>query len=190
MSFFSHLHKKAGKGSEPIQAQNLQIRREVVKPIARPGIPKVTAHSSDRSNGSHSTVNRQLSVRTGRSGTAENGSRGPAPRSLKARSNGRSKQTSPAPPLFSSSSDDNESAESPEGPRKKVKRVSSSEPDLKRPIRSRQAFSEDDDGVFPMVHAAEIASLEEPNKFSAAFDKSTRSDSLSLQYPSASQQER
>ncbi|KAI9718416.1 MAG: Nucleosomal histone H3-Lys79 methylase [Candelaria pacifica] len=190
MSFFSHLHKKAGKGSEPIKTQNLQIRREVVKPIAKSGISKVTAPSSKRRNVSSSTADRQLSVRTSEKSTADKGYHGLASRSLKSRSNGRNKQPSPAPPLFSPSSEDNDSAESSEGPRKRLKISSSSEPDLKRLVRSKQAFSEDDKGVFAMVHAAEIASLEEPNKFNAAFGESSTAGNIFLQYPSASQQER
>ncbi|KAI9698724.1 MAG: Nucleosomal histone H3-Lys79 methylase [Candelina mexicana] len=190
MSFFSHLHKKAGKGSEPIKAQNLQVRREVVKAVAKPETSRLTAASCNRSNGSSSTVDRQLSVRMGKNGTADSRSPTPASRPLKSRSNGRIKQFSPAPPLFSSGSEDNDSAKSPEGPRKKVKRSSSGEPDLKRVVRSRQAFSKDDNGVFQMVHGADIASLGEPNKFNAAFDEFATCDDLLLQYPSASQQER
>ena len=73
--------------------------------------------------------------------------------------------------------------------RKRAKTSVSAEPDVNRRVRSLQAFSEEDGGIFDMIHAADIASLDLPD-FQPAFNGTFDSTLLLLQYPSASQQER
>ena len=91
---------------------------------------------------------------------------------------------------FDTSSDDSGSDVSLGASRKRFKTSAETEPDLKRQIRCQKAFSEVDNTAFPMVHAAEIASVDRSTKFVAAFGDSTGSAEIELQYPSASQRER
>ena len=86
--------------------------------------------------------------------------------------------------------DESDAEVSPTIPKKKRKQEEDYEPDLKRQIRSRKAFSEDDSGVFPMVHAASIPSLDKNTKYIPLLAGTSESTEISLQYPSASQQEK
>ncbi|KAG8530347.1 uncharacterized protein KY384_004849 [Bacidia gigantensis] len=73
---------------------------------------------------------------------------------------------------------------------KRVRRSTTIEPDPKRRIQSRKAFSDEDGGRFDMVHAANIASLVDPKKYRIAFPDFLDAKQIQLQYPSASQQEK
>lgn len=64
------------------------------------------------------------------------------------------------------------------------------EPDVKRHIRSRKAFSDEDGGKFSMIHASEIATLSKPTEYKPAFPKDPEATEVHLQYPSASQREK
>lgn len=59
--------------------------------------------------------------------------------------------------------------------------------DTKRKLRSKRAFSQDDHGSFPMIHAADVAS---PVRKSKLPDLQTDKVTVDLKYPSASQRER
>ena len=59
--------------------------------------------------------------------------------------------------------------------------------DTKRQLRSKRAFSDDDHGAFPMIHAADIAS---PVRKSKLPDLQEDKVTVELKYPSASQHER
>ena len=93
------------------------------------------------------------------------------------------KQKSPAPKVqfeadSSSSSDDNHSH--------KRQKMGVVKDDPKRRFRSSKGFSEEDGGVFEMVHAADIASG--PKSKNGAVRRPTVT--VELKYPSASQRER
>ena len=79
---------------------------------------------------------------------------------------------------------------SPTIPKKKRKQDEAYEPDLKRQVRSRRAFSDEGDGVFPMIHAAGVPLLDKNTKYIPLIAGSSEEAEVSLQYPSASQQER
>jgi len=95
------------------------------------------------------------------------------------------RQTSPSErPKFDDSDDDEE----PEQPAQKRQKLQGRVGDLKRQLRSRKAFSEDNGGKFAMIHAAEIAAtLRKPK---AIADASVEDVIVELKYPSASQRER
>jgi H3 lysine-79-specific histone-lysine N-methyltransferase len=59
--------------------------------------------------------------------------------------------------------------------------------DTKRKLRSKRAFSLDDHGEFPMIHAADVAS---PVRKSKIPDIQAHKVTVELKYPSASQRER
>jgi H3 lysine-79-specific histone-lysine N-methyltransferase len=60
--------------------------------------------------------------------------------------------------------------------------------DLKRKLRSRKAFSDQDGGVFKMIHAADLKTEEKKPKLAAGM--TAENVTVELQYPSASQRER
>ncbi|TAQ85099.1 hypothetical protein B7494_g6578 [Chlorociboria aeruginascens] len=94
------------------------------------------------------------------------------------------RQKSPAQrPMQSDSSDDDEGPDIPEKRQKAGRSV-----DLKRKLRSKEAFSEEDGGVFEMIHAADIAMDEKKSKI--AIGTLVNRVTVNLQYPSASQRER
>ena len=79
---------------------------------------------------------------------------------------------------------------SPTIPKKKRKQDEAYEPDLERQVRSRKAFSDEDGGIFPMIHAASIPPLDKNTKYIPLIAGSSEEAEVSLQYPSASQQEK
>ena len=74
--------------------------------------------------------------------------------------------------------------------RKRARRHSTIEPDSKRCIRSRQAFSTSGNSGFEIVHAANIATFAKPKEYLPAFPNYPESREIFLQYPSASQKEK
>jgi H3 lysine-79-specific histone-lysine N-methyltransferase len=60
--------------------------------------------------------------------------------------------------------------------------------DVNRRLRSRKAFSDSDDGVFTMIHAADLPSGQHKTKLGS--DTAVGKVIVELQYPSASQRER
>ncbi len=161
------------KGTKPIQAQPLKIRKQITVTQA-PSLAK----SSDFES---SSVHRQGSPVPG---TAKD--RLPVKPLSQARRS--KKRPSPAQLRLESDSDDDSDREEDSELRKKIKLSAEPEVDTKRQIRSRKAFVADEDGRFLMVHAADIASLNTSTKYKAAFSQSP-STTVALQYPSASQTE-
>lgn len=186
MSFFDHLRKP---GSLAIKPQGSQIRKEVIRPSPDSAFQRRTTFPSKGSISSSLKIPRQLngsprSKEIGLKRTLDES------KSLKPGKNKSRKRPSPVQQRLQSSSEGSDSEEFIGISRKKARSCRSAEPDVRRRVRSQKAFSEDD-GLFDMVHAADIASLDKPNKFTPAFDASARSaEILLLQYPSASQQER
>ncbi|KAL6721574.1 Nucleosomal histone H3-Lys79 methylase [Lecanora helva] len=117
-----------------------------------------------------------------------NGSRKPSP--LPKEQPPRKRRVATPQQRLESDSDDDGDAQDLEGDRKRARRHSDAEPDVKRKIRSRKAFSNEDGGRFDMVHAADIASLDKSAEFKPAFPSDPLATKICLQYPSASQPER
>lgn len=74
--------------------------------------------------------------------------------------------------------------------RKRPKTDSYEELDFGRQVCRQQAFVAGENEMLLMVHAAEIANIESPTKYKAAFPKTPDAREVFLQYPSASKQER
>ncbi|KAI9831335.1 MAG: hypothetical protein M1819_005109 [Sarea resinae] len=192
MGFFDQFHKK---GSPAIKPQEVKIRTEIVRAKANPLAPR---SSPQLKANARPTVSRQSSGVTKSDGTSSDRrpTRAAAPaserksKSLKPRTTIR-KRSSPALQHLSSSSDEVSDDEALLAlSRKRVKASESVEPDLNRKVRSSAAFSEDKNAKLSFVHAADIASLEKPNKFAPAFDDSCQSHDIQIRYPSAGPVER
>ncbi|KAL8722944.1 MAG: hypothetical protein Q9225_000636 [Loekoesia sp. 1 TL-2023] len=172
MSFFSLIQKK---GSKPI-------------PPAPDSIRKETIHSAPSRKRTSNAIHSQPKPTPPRS---IDGSR----KVIKVRTNGfLSKNPLRRKPSTQnrlvSDSDSQESDTGSAVPAKRAKVTVNSRTSRKRELRCKIAFSEDDDGVFPMVHAADIASLDKPPKYRLAFPQNADCHAITLQYPSASQQEK
>ncbi|KAI4132680.1 MAG: hypothetical protein LQ338_000620 [Usnochroma carphineum] len=150
MSFFKIIQKK---GSNPIPPAPDSVRKELVHGV--PALRRVSNPDNARSRSTLPSI--QPGVRESRKAQAN------ASLHVHARRRKRSSQ----PRLLS----DSDSPDSVTGLELRAKRTKLSYED-KRPqrhdLRSQTAFLEEDDGVFPMVHAAHIASLEKPPKFTLA----------------------
>lgn len=174
MGFFDSIQKpgfKAAKG------KNSHIEQQVIRVIAppRPSIPLCP-----RLN------NRQSSKKSTSAQNAE--STNSSPRFQGSHRGKRSAVATPQP--LESDSDEDVSDQATEGAKKRMRRASDVESDFNRQIRSKKAFSDEDDAKFPMVHAADIASLSNPTKFTIAFPDDPQATKIYLQYPSNSQREK
>jgi [histone H3]-lysine79 N-trimethyltransferase len=103
-----------------------------------------------------------------------------------------SRQRSPAQPHFDDDNDDDDddkdaSAKEPGATLYKRQKIDR-KVDLKRRIRSEEAFSEAEGVVCEMIHAADIASVNKKSKFAAS--ELTEKVTVELQYPSNSPRER
>ena len=166
------------RGSKPIQAQPLKIRKQlVVTQASKPSQSSIPIPSSSNIRASPSLQPAKNHATT-------------RPQSAPPRVQKSKKRPSPAQAPLESDSDDDSGGEEVSGAqRKRAKLSTEPEVDTKRQIRNRKAFLGDDDGRLAMVHAADIASLSKSTKYKAAFPQ-FQSPSVSLQYPSASQAER
>ena len=97
-----------------------------------------------------------------------------------------SRQKSPVQQHLSSDSEDEESVEAPAESYKRQK--ASRKIDMTRQLRSKQAFSEADGGVFEMIHAADVSSVSKKSKLATIVP--TENVTVELKYPSSSQRER
>ena len=174
MGFFDSIQKP---GFTAAKAKNVHIKQEIVKTALSPQKPfgRFPQHSNKRSLPDKKS--QRLNDQTAKSS--------PKPQILHHR-----KRPASTPQRLESDSDDDVSDQDLGDARKRARRTSDVDHDSKRQIRSRKAFSEDDGGVFPMVHAAEVASLSKPTKYRAAFPNDPQAIHIHLQYPSASQYER
>lgn len=192
MGFFDHLQTK---GIGAIQAQRPQIR-QVQANTTKSSIsksPSVPAQLSykDQKNGAQATVKRAASSAS-TSAKSKTRTRGEGnARRLKSESSARKRGT----PVQWLSSDDDESDVDNESLdlriSKRAKRSASAETDLKRHIRSSEAFSEDGNGSFRVIHAADVSSVETKSEaFTPAFKVEGEPATVSLQYPGVSRKER
>lgn len=170
------------KGSTA-KVQNLQIRKEVVttKSAApsrnlsgpqRPNAPSAPKSNPQKSNGLANGKANKLS-----------------PNPPRAQKKAPVKRRTPSEATPALSSDTSDEDESPERPTKRAKHKAQ-DLDLKRRVRCREAFSEDNDGKISMVHAAHITSLDRATKYVPAFEGVSASHELRLQYPSSLPRER
>ena len=99
------------------------------------------------------------------------------------------RQKSPAQQRIQSDSDDDDSVGTPasfDEPSKRHK--PSTDVDLKRELCYKHEVSEDDGGVFPMIHAADIASTTRKSKKVTTIEE--KNVTVELQYPGGSRRER
>lgn len=186
MGFFDHLQKG---GAISLQAQKPQIRKVVQ---TRPTPP---------SRSSSSRTPDQIPSRN--SPFYENGKK---TRGLKSRSvstdveppsskrrlgtpSRTRKRPTPEQRLSSDDDDDVNDTDTSFDVRKRARLSDGAVSDPERRVRSVKAFSEEGSKSFPMVHAADIASLQK-TKYKRAFGEAGKPAHILLQYPSASQKER
>lgn len=203
MGFFDHLQKK---GAGTIQAQKPQIRKVEHKPTLVKSASVPPGHLAK--SASSPALNRSATTTTtsSRSGSASTFNNNKSSQRLSRRNDGGSLKPTPrsksvvrkrptAVPRLCSSSDESDTDASSFDLRlnKRVKVSASAEPDLKRRVRSEEAFATtngDDDGTSDMVHAANITEVKKAPEFTSAFNEDKEPEVVSLQYPSASQKER
>ncbi|PYI08143.1 histone H3 methyltransferase [Aspergillus sclerotiicarbonarius CBS 121057] len=181
MGFFDHLQKG---GAFSLQPKKPQIRKVVQTRAAPPSRPssQTPGHSASR------TPPAQLKARES---TSRSVSRDRDPPSSKRRLGtpvqSRKRQT---PELRLSSDDDASDTDTSFKVRKRAKTGDSAEPDPARRVRSIKAFAEDGVRNLPMIHAADITSIQKAGNFKPAFGAAKPLPELLLQYPSASSKER
>lgn len=169
MSFFNLIQKK---GSKPIPPAPDSIRKEIVSATKRtssPNFPQPKPTPTRSLAGSRKASKDRKSVSLSR--------------------NSQRRKPSAQTRLVSDS-DSQESDNGSEVPAKRTKLTPDTRNTQRRQLRCKIAFSEEDDGVFPMVHAADIASLDKLPKYRLSFPENADCHTTSLQYPSASQQEK
>ena len=173
MGFFDHIQKK---GSTAIKAQPAQVRKERV---LTPGRTRKTQNST-------------LPLLPRAKPKVPNAKRGKnsAHQTSKPRAQSSRKRASSAQARLESDSDESSTDGALQDSRKRVRQSTDVEVDTKRQVRCLKAFSNEDGGLFPMVRAADIASLSKPIKYRAAFPEFPQAKEIFLQYPSASQRER
>ncbi|KAL8801373.1 MAG: hypothetical protein Q9182_004487 [Xanthomendoza sp. 2 TL-2023] len=171
MSFFS---QPQIKGSRPIPPAPTSIRKEVVRSTSSAKKPSFLARSRPES------VVPQARRRGQR--VAESRTRDTVQKQSRKRT--KSEHT---PLLSDSDSQNSDTATDPA--RKRAKAVNDGPALEKRQLRSKLAFSEEDIGSFPMVHATGVATIDKPAEYRLAFPQEVAQRTVSLQYPSASQQE-
>ncbi len=174
MGFFDSIQKP---GFTAAKGKNVHIKQEIVKTALNP--PKTFVPFPQHS------IRRPLPDKKAKRLSSQTTKSSP-----KFRAQNPRKRPSSTPQRLESDSDDDVSDQDLGDARKRARRTSDVEPDIKRQIRSRKAFSEDNGGIFPMVHAADVASLDKPTKYKAAFPNDPQAIKIHLQYPSASQNER
>ncbi|KAL9640415.1 MAG: hypothetical protein Q9164_000297 [Protoblastenia rupestris] len=126
-------------------------------------------------------------------GTQKNGTKRTSPTSKSSsedRVRSSRKRASSTPQRQEWGNDDDMSDQDLKTSKKRARRNSTIDSDLKRCIRSRKAFSNEDGGKFGMVHAADIATIRRPKNYKPAFPSNPESTEVFLRYPSASQMEK
>ena len=176
MGFFDSIQKPGFKAA---QTKNSHIQQEVVKTTIDPRKTQSPTPFAQRLL--HRVPSKKKSPRQ------SNTKATPSPRPLPQNPRKRAAST---PQRLESDSDGDVSDENLNIGSKRVRRSSDPEPDSDRQIRSREAFSGEDGGQFHMIHAADIASLSTPSKYSPAFPNDADAIEVQLQYPSASQGEK
>lgn len=184
MNLFQSKTWKNLKATPTIRTERVPIAK---KPAPLPSKAASTKATQDQRSTASSS---RAASATARSRPAtpssdDHGSSQPRPNKRKA-----SRQRSPAQPHFDDDNDDEDEDVSAQGPAATLykRQKTGRKVDSKRRIRSDEAFSEADAGVFEMIHAADIASVNKKSKL--AVSGTTEKVTVELQYPSNSQRER
>jgi H3 lysine-79-specific histone-lysine N-methyltransferase len=182
-----NLFKKSKKFSIPPATPTIRLERvpEVKKPAPIPS--RVASTKLMQSQRSEEGSPSRASSSTPRSSPATPTSDSPSSSRLKPGKRKASRQKSPTQQVFDEDSEDDGTVEELEDTSYKRQKTSRTI-DFKRQLRSKQAFSEANGGVFEMIHAADISSLSKKSKLAIAV--SADIVTVELQYPSASQRER
>lgn len=190
-----------GKGLKPLTAQKQKVHAQTIKaaPTTKNKIQTpqlIRKPSPSLVNGKAKAVNVNAPKPPKKASPAHPRSYEPKARIREERSSSL-KRASPAvsTPRFDSDNSD-EDAEVEAKKRRKVE--ASVYVDVSRLVRDVRSFTDEDQGVFPMIHAADVANLgtdEKPNPNYATFFTALTGDEdevpvINLQYPSASQRER
>ncbi|KAI9850072.1 MAG: Nucleosomal histone H3-Lys79 methylase [Thelocarpon superellum] len=202
MGFFDQFHKK---GAPPaLKPQQATVRKELVRTTVRPGLstqknklplplpPKGGGAASDRKpfHAAYAARSRSNTPSTAPS-RAPSSTLSPEPGKQRT-APARKRRLAEAQRVVSSDSDDDDESGPDLSSNKRLKSSGdSAQVDVKRRLRSREAFDEPG-ATLSFVHAADIASLKQPGKFTPAFDTATDSAAAEvyLQYPSAAPRER
>ena len=187
MGFFDQFHKN---GAGAIKPQHVAVRKEIVRSTPTPtpsNAHRALQHGKRAAGASVKDKTRSTNGVGSRPSSAS-----PAPIPVDKKPQNVRKRRLVATQRLVSSDDDSDGDSLPELSTKRPKTNGTAEErDPKRKVRSKLAFSTDSDGTFPLVHAAQIASLKPPTKFVAAFDGQPEAGAiLGLQYPSNSRRER
>lgn len=173
---FNYLLKNLSANAQPLQIRKESVGTKStsrVAPLVHATRPpngqslqlKRALHTEDKTRGSSHRWVEELNVRS---------------RKRQIRSQG----------LIDFGSDESEGEEDHRGSWKKLKPPLEQKPDSKRRIRNKQAFSKEGDGVVPMVHAADIPSLDKATRYVPSFEGLPEDMEVLLQYPSVFQRER
>ena len=177
MGFFQSIQKPGFKAA---QAKNSHIQQEVIRTTTDPRNTQSPIPFAQRLN------NRLLHKKQASKQDATKDTPSPKPRIQNPR-----KRAASTPQRFDSDSDDVDISDRDLNiSSKRLRRSSDPEADPTRQIRSGKAFSEEVGGHFPMVHAADIATLSKHTAYRAAFPDDPQAIEIHLQYPSASQREK
>ncbi|PMD41430.1 DOT1-domain-containing protein [Hyaloscypha variabilis F] len=180
MSFFKSKTFNLPKATPTIRTERVPDSK---KPAPLPS--KVTSATSSHARRSEASPSR-TAYSTARSSPATPPSDGHGSSRLKPGKRKASRQKSPVQQHLSSDSEDEESVEAPAESYKRQK--ASRKIDMTRQLRSKQAFSEADGGVFEMIHAADVSSVSKKSKLATIVP--TENVTVELKYPSSSQRER
>ncbi|KAL4935612.1 hypothetical protein BDV06DRAFT_206664 [Aspergillus oleicola] len=184
MGFFDHLQKGGGFS---LQAKKPQIRQVVQPrpaPSSRPS-SQITNKATPRTVPAETRKKPRESASRSASGDRDYP---PAKRRLTPLRN--RKRPTPEQRLSSDDDDDGSDTDTSLEVRKRARTGESAEPDYSRRLRSVKAFSGDETKSLPMVHAAEITSVQKSGKFKPAFGSTDQASEILLQYPSATPKER
>jgi [histone H3]-lysine79 N-trimethyltransferase len=190
-----------GKGLKPLTAQKQKVHAQTIKTTSvttkhKSQPPQLTSKRASLANGEAKAVNGNAPRQQKKVSPPSPSSKEPKARIREERSSSL-KRLSPAvstPRFDSDNSDEDAEVES----RKRRKVEANTYVDISRRVRDVHSFSDGEQGVFPMIHAADVANLgtdEKPNPNYATFFTALTGDEdeapvIELQYPSASQSER
>ncbi|PIG87149.1 histone H3 methyltransferase [Aspergillus arachidicola] len=182
MGFFDHLQKGGGFSLQP---KKPQIRKVVqTRPAPPSRASSLTPGTSSRASPSDKPKKTQGS---GSRSVSRDPDLTSSKRRLNTPSQNRKRQT---PEQRLSSDDDSSDTDTSFEVRKRARTGDSAEPDFERRLRSLKAFSEGGVKSLPIVHAADITSVQKAGCFKPAFGGMGRPTEIFLQYPSVSPKER
>ncbi|KAE8131839.1 S-adenosyl-L-methionine-dependent methyltransferase [Aspergillus pseudotamarii] len=182
MGFFDHLQKGGGFSLQPKKPQIRKIVQTRPAPPSRTS--SLTPGTSSRASPSDKPKKTQGS---GSRSVSRDPDLTSSKRRLNTPSQNRKRQT---PEQRLSSDDDSSDTDTSFEVRKRARTGDSAEPDFERRLRSLKAFSEAGVKSLPIVHAADITSVQKAGCFKPAFRGTDRPIEILLQYPSASPKER